>query len=105
MNDPSPEKLRVRRRIRSTIVFHFALVCGLAAAALVLVPLFMYYAGMIPEVHERDFADSPVQHAIDTYSLQAEGNITTLERIINKELNVPVTTNEEGNLVVEYEGT
>lgn len=104
MNDPSPEKLKVRRRIRSTIVFHFALVCGLVAAALVLVPLFMYYAGMIPEVHERDFADSPVQHAIDTYSLQAEGNITTLERIINKELNVPVTTNEEGNLVVEYEG-
>ena len=105
MNDPSPEKLKLRRRIRSTIVFQFALVCGLVAAALVLVPLFMYYAGMLPEVHERDFADSPVQHAIDTYSLQAEGNITTLERIINKELNVPVTTNEEGNLVVEYEGT
>ena len=105
MNDPSPEKLKVRRRIRSTIVFQFALVCGLVAAALVLVPLFMYYAGMIPEVHDRDFADSPVQHAIDTYSLQAEGNITTLERIINKELNVPVTKNEEGNLVVEYEGT
>ena len=105
MNDPSPEKLKLRRRSRSTIVFHCALACGLAAAALVLVPLFMYYAGMIPEVHERDFADSPVQHAIDTYSLQAEGNITTLERIINKELNVPVTTNEEGNLVVEYEGT
>lgn len=104
MNDSSPEKLKVRRHIRSAIVSQFALVCGLLAAALVLIPLFMYYAGMVPEAHERDFANSPVQHAIDTYSLQAEGNITTLERIINKELNVPVSTNEEGNLVVEYQG-
>ena len=105
MDENNESRLRFRRRVRTSIVFQLALVCGLVAAALVLVPLFMYYAGMVPEAHERDFADSPIQPVIDQYSLQAEGNITTLERIINKELNVPVTTNEDGNLVVEYQGT
>ena len=104
MDENSESNLKIRRHIRSSIVFQISLICGLVAAALVLVPLFAHYAGMIPEVTPRDFADSPVQKAIDQYSLQAEGNITTLERIINKTLNVPVSTNEEGNLVVEYQG-
>ena len=100
MDENSESNLKIRRHIRSSIVFQISLICGLVAAALVLVPLFAHYAGMIPEVTPRDFADSPVQKAIDQYSLQAEGNITTLERIINKTLNVPVSTNEDGNLVV-----
>ena len=104
MDENSESNLKIRRHIRSSIVFQISLICGLVAAALVLVPLFAHYAGMIPEVTPRDFADSPVQKAIDQYSLQAEGNITTLERIINKTLNVPVSTNEDGNLVVEYQG-
>lgn len=104
MDENSESNLKIRRHIRSSIVFQVSLICGLLAAALVLVPLFAHYAGMIPEVTPRDFADSPVQKAIDQYSLQAEGNITTLERIINKTLNVPVSTNEDGNLVVEYQG-
>ena len=104
MDENSESNLKIRRHIRSSIVFQISLVCGLVAAALVLVPLFAHYAGMIPEVTPRDFADSPVQKAIDQYSLQAEGNITTLERIINKTLSVPVSTNEDGNLVVEYQG-
>lgn len=104
MDENSESNLKIRRHIRSSIVFQISLICGLVAAALVLVPLFAHYAGMIPEVTPRDFADSPVQKAIDQYSLQAERNITTLERIINKTLNVPVSTNEDGNLVVEYQG-
>ena len=104
MDESSESNLKIRRHIRSSVVFQISLICGLVAAALVLVPLFAHYAGMIPEVTPRDFADSPVQKAIDQYSLQAEGNITTLERIINKTLNVPVSTNEDGNLVVEYQG-
>lgn len=104
MDESSESNLKIRRHIRSSVVFQISLICGLVAAALMLVPLFAHYAGMIPEVTPRDFADSPVQKAIDQYSLQAEGNITTLERIINKTLNVPVSTNEDGNLVVEYQG-